>query len=91
MTAYISLSYNCGSSQINLRCPISSRVCSSSVECEDHVLDTWFGNCVTEKRQHMADWEIKRICADQLHHWPGPCTIADLATIEKADLERFGK
>ena len=60
---------------------------SSSVECEYRVLDTWFGNCVAKIREHMANWARKGIQVDQLHHWPGPQNIADLATNGRAKLE----
>ena len=59
----------------------------SSVECDYRVLDTWFRNHVSEIREHMEDWERQGIKVDQLHHWPGPRNIADIATKGKANLE----
>ena len=66
------------------------------VECDQEILEVWFGNrvavhCstilevwfrnrVAEIRDHMHSWTQKQIQVDELHHWPGDSSIADLPT-----------
>jgi hypothetical protein len=61
----------------------------AAVECEDGVLQTWFGNRVSEIIEHMRGWEKSNpgIVVDKLHHWPGPRNIADIATKGRASIQ----
>ena len=61
--------------------------CTSAVECEVRVLDTWFGNRVAEIRVQIAEWQRNEILVDKLHHWPWLSNAADLATKGRAVLE----
>ena len=62
----------------------------SAVDCMDGQLDIWFGNRVAEVLDHMEAWRKLDIEVDELHHWPGPRNIADIATKGKAALEDVG-
>ena len=62
----------------------------SAVDCKDRALDTWFGNRVAEVHDRMGDWKEQQIKVDELHHWPGPKNIADIATKGKATLNDVG-
>ena len=59
----------------------------TSVDCEEHRLNMWFGNRVAEVEEHMNGWKEQEITVDKLHHWPGVRNIADIATKGKAELK----
>lgn len=56
------------------------------MECVNKVLDTWFGNRVSDIGNCMAELVRHGIPVDKLHHWPGAANIADIATKGKAAL-----
>ena len=63
----------------------------ASVDCQQHLLGTWFGNRVAEVIEHMRAWQEEGIEVDEIHHWPGLRNIADLGTKGKATLEEIGE
>ena len=56
----------------------------SAVECNQKILEVWFGNRVAEIRDHMQSWRGQKVQVDELHRWPGDANIADLPTRGKA-------
>ena len=42
----------------------------SAVECDQRILQVWFGNRVAEIRDHMQSWRGKKVQVDELHHCP---------------------
>ena len=60
------------------------------MECDQKILEVWFGNRVAEIRDHMTSWRSSKIQVDELHHWPGESNIADLPTRGKASYHEIG-
>ena len=56
----------------------------SAVECDQKLLEVWFGNRVAEIHDHMQSWRGLNVLVDELHHWPGESNIPDLPTRGKA-------
>ena len=59
----------------------------SSVECDEKLLEVWFGNRVAEVLEHLDACKKLGIDVDQLHHWPGKRNVADIATKGKTTVE----
>jgi hypothetical protein len=57
------------------------------MECDNRLLDTWYGNRVAEVLEHIEKWKEMGIKVHPLEHWPGDSNIADIVTKGKATLE----